>query len=381
MKKITALFIALILTLNLCACTAGQPEIPGAEESQGPTWQEQYNLGVRYLSEGNYQEAIIAFTAAIEIDPKRAPAYVGRGDAYVLSGETEENLTAAKVDYEKAIELDETSAEAYLGLADVYIRQGDYEKAMEILRQALEKLGDCQEIADRINDLKKTIFAPDHFFTALNFKEFDELEPELQQWVKSLIGNIDKGDLVIAEMLVGEPNGTFEIRPGLIENQICTFYDEFKISLGQQDDSSGVHVQRNVEIRQKDGFSYYCRVTRMNLSTVVVWTSRGETQNWNWNGKFKQIRRYYPDSDNESTETVEGNCVNNLIDGRTVYSHSDNHGSIFSYYRDYNMGIASEQAQDTNGETILLPTPDEPYIYELCTDGWISDPNGQDHKW
>lgn len=60
--------------------------LAGCGKSNSPTtWQEQYDLGVRYLSEGNYEEAIIAFTAAIEIDPKRAEAYVGRGDAYVGS--------------------------------------------------------------------------------------------------------------------------------------------------------------------------------------------------------------------------------------------------------------------------------------------------------
>lgn len=47
------------------------------------TWQEQYNLGARYLSEGNYAEAIIAFTAAIEIEPKRPAAYEGLADAYI----------------------------------------------------------------------------------------------------------------------------------------------------------------------------------------------------------------------------------------------------------------------------------------------------------
>jgi len=41
-----------------------------------PTWQEQYDLGVRYLSEGNYEEAIIAFTAAIEIDPNYTDTYL-----------------------------------------------------------------------------------------------------------------------------------------------------------------------------------------------------------------------------------------------------------------------------------------------------------------
>ena len=83
-SRLAALILCLALLLTACAKPA--------------TWQEQYDLGLRYLEEGNYEEAILAFTAAIEIDPKQAPAYIGRGDAYVRSGETEENLTAALAD-------------------------------------------------------------------------------------------------------------------------------------------------------------------------------------------------------------------------------------------------------------------------------------------
>jgi YD repeat-containing protein len=132
--------LALLLAISLCACgqKAADEEIP----SSSTTWQEQYDLGIRYLSDGNYEEAIIAFTAAIEINPKQAPAYVGRGDAYIGLGETEENLAAAQADYEAAIELDETNAQAYLGLADVYIRQGEFDKAREVLEAGLEKTRD-----------------------------------------------------------------------------------------------------------------------------------------------------------------------------------------------------------------------------------------------
>ena len=77
---------------------------------------------MRYLSDGNYEEAILAFTAAIKIDPKCPENYIGRGAAYIGLGETAENLAAAQADYEKAIELDSTIMAAYLGLADVYIR-------------------------------------------------------------------------------------------------------------------------------------------------------------------------------------------------------------------------------------------------------------------
>ncbi len=118
------------------------------------TWQEQYDLGVRYLEEGNYEEAIIAFSAAIEIDPKRAEAYIGRGDACVLSGQTEENLAAAQTDYEKAIELDETNVDAYLGLVNVYISQGEYDKARALLQTAAEKGVDDQELTAKIAELE-----------------------------------------------------------------------------------------------------------------------------------------------------------------------------------------------------------------------------------
>lgn len=82
------LYIALSFMLfALVGCN--QPQTANA-----PTWQEQYDLGVRYLAEGNYAEAIIAFSAAIEIDAKQAPAYKGLSDAYVGIGNLEEAINA-----------------------------------------------------------------------------------------------------------------------------------------------------------------------------------------------------------------------------------------------------------------------------------------------
>jgi len=99
-RRFMALISALML-LTLCACEEVNTVTP---------WQEQYDLGIRYLSEGNYEEAIIAFTAAIKIDSKRA--------------------------------------EAYIGLADVYLAQGDHEKAAEILDQAVAEIGETDALLD-----------------------------------------------------------------------------------------------------------------------------------------------------------------------------------------------------------------------------------------
>lgn len=145
MKHLTrkVLLVALCFTILLTGCASDEG-----------TWQEQYDLGVRYLAEGNYQEAILAFNAAIEVDPKNAQAYIGRAKAIVLSGETEENLAAARADYQEAADLGDTSEEVWLGLADVYIREGDYDKALEILKEGLEKTGGNNAIAQKSRNLK-----------------------------------------------------------------------------------------------------------------------------------------------------------------------------------------------------------------------------------
>ena len=108
-NAIASITVFLMIVLSLCAC---------ARENVGSTWQEQYDLGVRYLSDGNYEEAIIAFTAAIKIDSKRPEAYLGLADAYTGAGDLDaarkalEDGWAATGDAEIQARLDELSAEA-----------------------------------------------------------------------------------------------------------------------------------------------------------------------------------------------------------------------------------------------------------------------------
>lgn len=124
MKRITALFTVLALLMGLCACTKKAAE---------PTWQERYDLGVRYLSEGNYQEAIIAFTAAIEIDEMKVLAYLGRGDSYSELLEYEK----AKSDYLAALEMDSSIPDVYLKLSRLYCKTEKLNAAINILYTGL----------------------------------------------------------------------------------------------------------------------------------------------------------------------------------------------------------------------------------------------------
>lgn len=116
------------------------------------TWQEQYDLGIRYLNEGNYEEAIIAFTAAIEIDQKNVDAYLGRAEAYMNSNDAN-GITNALADYTAVIEIDTTCEAAYVGMANAYIKQGDYDKAKEVL----DKVSDESLKLDLLTEIEKSI--------------------------------------------------------------------------------------------------------------------------------------------------------------------------------------------------------------------------------
>lgn len=88
-KRLLGLCLSVLLLFSVAACG-----------NKPTTWQKQYDLGVRYLSECNYEEAIIAFTAAIEIDSRQAAAYEQLSYAYQEVGDLERAIEVLQTGYE-----------------------------------------------------------------------------------------------------------------------------------------------------------------------------------------------------------------------------------------------------------------------------------------
>ena len=71
-----------------------------ASSNSGKKLQEQLDLGNKYLDEMDYERALVAFNAVLEIDPRNADAYLGIVEAYVGMGDMEKALEAARKGYD-----------------------------------------------------------------------------------------------------------------------------------------------------------------------------------------------------------------------------------------------------------------------------------------
>jgi len=112
----------------------------------GKTEQDQYSGAINRLSAidwfdkgyalqiaGRYQEAIRAYTRAIELNPKYSGPYCNRGAAYGNLGEYERAIE----DFDKAIELDPKNADAYYNRGLSYAKIGDPRQAIKDYDKAI----------------------------------------------------------------------------------------------------------------------------------------------------------------------------------------------------------------------------------------------------
>ena len=90
--------------------------------------------GVSNLNLGKPDKAYEDFSRAIDIDPTRADAYVGRANTLSTLGRYEEALP----DYNRAIEIDPELANAYANRGSAHSQTGQYEKAIADYEKALE---------------------------------------------------------------------------------------------------------------------------------------------------------------------------------------------------------------------------------------------------
>ncbi len=180
-RKTAALLLALVMLLTVSSC------------SKSSSWEKQYDRGIKCLSEEKYDEAVDAFTAAIDLDDSRAQAYAGRGEASLATalaaaGDITEYdrmpqdaisaFEGAQADFRKAIELEPGEPDYYRTAADINVAMGRSERALSILAQGYDATGSA-ELKDQLDQMKlSTSYEFPDFTDDLNLPDGSSSEEE-----------------------------------------------------------------------------------------------------------------------------------------------------------------------------------------------------------
>lgn len=164
-RRILLMIMAILLFTTACA------------KSLEEQIQEQLDLGNRFLTEGQYEEAVVAFQKAIELDEKNVEAYRGLAHTHENQAETvfAENIQEGLTYYDLAVQAyttllelvpaDEDAVDSLLYIGDVYLDEEQYEEAQVIFEMMRETKGNKTEILERL---------------LIVYKELEDREKQLQ---------------------------------------------------------------------------------------------------------------------------------------------------------------------------------------------------------
>lgn len=197
MKQIYVWLLTIAIILGLASC--GQ-----STEAQ---WQEQYDLGVRYLSEGNYEEAIIAFTAAIEIDPKQPNAYLKASEAYMGMGDTEAAISILEEGFA------ETNNEEIQNRLDEIMSTNDSVDGEEVRQFPLTyQMIDSGGIVPEVEDIYYEVYTTNGVID-------QEMNSSSTSWLDGMVEETLFGS-VIVNLSQQQYNGTYYVDSYFRENEV-----------------------------------------------------------------------------------------------------------------------------------------------------------------
>ena len=171
-----------------------------------------YNLGTTYTNKGNLDKAIQCYKKAIELNPQISIVYNNMGVAYEEKGDNEKAIKC----YEKAIEIDPNYSLVYFNLGISYSEKGNIDKAITSYENAIEldpkysmAYNNLGLIYNDKGNIDKAI---------LLFKKSIEIDPMYSMAYNDLgvvyseKGNIDKAILLLEKAIELDPKNSTAYR-------------------------------------------------------------------------------------------------------------------------------------------------------------------------
>ena len=195
MKKELEISAIILLSLGLLA---------GCGKSAEQRIAEQLELGQRYLTEGNYEEAVVAFNKVIELDPRVLDAYWGLADSLLHAGEynSADAAIGQGLEMAGAGEMEQADVERVVDfydlLAQASIEDSDNDKAIEYYEKIFS-LKPNEDIKEKLDELVLG----------------DNLQGEMRTGESTVISAAGFNSFALKEdgtvLAAGEDNGTMDV--------------------------------------------------------------------------------------------------------------------------------------------------------------------------
>jgi len=341
------------------------------------TYEGQVELGYKFLTEGKYDEAILTFNKAIDIDEKQAKAYIGLADTYSLRGD-EQAIKDIGLVMKKAYEITNSLEiiDGYNRIINELISNGNIDSAVLLAKQAMEITGSSifqpivvtVENSEELNELRLLCETGDmtsvrEFMHSESFTTLNELvgtSPIIypldsdKRGVKA-IGVYPHGMLYYGKITEGMRNGQgwwLKVYPDDLEENIR---DDYRLFYGtwSNDKPNGSGVLEHIVYYQTGEYEWDDR---------VIMTMKGNLVNGFWDG---------PVTDSGVTTYSEWSPDSQSVKGR---------GKSFTNHYHYSMGIAkiisTEYKESIEGNYYTVGVDDNATASAWRTDLNINDQEG-----
>ena len=357
----------------------------------------QLDLGEKYLIEEEYDKAMLAYSKALDIEPKEMEAYRGLSDVFTAQKDLESSVNVLKKalavaddlsssekdartntairgmntkivtqltdlgdeafkneDYSKAVKYykdlivyDEEEEDSYLKLSGAYEAMGDLELALEVLKNAeIEATKLAREI-DRLSVRYEIM------------KEYEELLGRLSDLLKANDGELAKEVLLTQDFLdlvsrLEEP--LVMQREG---DQYAAVYPDGYVYLGQMRDE------------KREGYGdYYTN----NRERYVVYSGQWSGDKPNGSGRIDTV--VYTNSNAQSPNFFgSGTFAHGISEGSFSFSVYYQNGNRYDYEFNNSGGIPPRLERRQGKNLVGYSLSDSNYYFLLADDGIFAVPN------
>ena len=303
-------------------------------------YEQQIRLGYKFLSEMNYEQALIAFDKAISIEAKRDKAYIGKADTYFAKGN--EDMTAVLMKIDEGFK----TGDDMLAMHDESAKIGN--EMLVMINESLkvgyeltqsEKIIDTYiRLADKFTDIGRTDLALKllqlGYNTIGNERLKDRIDKVTSSFLKVMFDLFEAGNVDEARNRMS--TFEFEAIASLASETEPMFYSPTSSSTLKSGKGIGIYRVQGQDFYTAEGwyFVYYGdyadNVRSGHGIFLANWfTFEGQWQNDKPNGQGKETHGY----GNEIHRTVEATYQDGFYNGQVIDSDTvENEICIFKYF-------------------------------------------------